>query len=68
MPGSYMASALLSTGGNMEDVCVWRYEAAQFAGGPFYSTSCGQYLSVYNGGRTTCPNCGKPIEYEGEDE
>lgn len=52
---------------SMGDKCIWKYEEAQFAGGPFYSTSCGEYFTEYNGGGATCSNCGKPIEFEAEE-
>ena len=62
-----MASALLSIGGKntkrMSDACIWKYEGGQFCGGPFYITTCGEYMSTVIELYTICPNCGKPIEF-----
>jgi len=44
-------------------VCSYKYESAQFCGGPWYQTSCGKITRDCN---DLCEFCGKPIVEVGE--
>ena len=48
--------------------CIWKFHLAQFAGGPFYETSCGEYITDPTGIEDTCPCCGQKIVYEDEEK
>ena len=52
----------------MTDKCIWKYESAQFAGGPFYSTSCGEYTVDVEDMEDTCPYCNKFIYYQDDED
>jgi predicted RNA-binding Zn-ribbon protein involved in translation (DUF1610 family) len=52
-------------------LCSWKYESAQFAGGPFYSTSCGEYVHLTNesiGTPYNCPYCGNEVIYKEDND
>ena len=50
------------------DVCIWEYNSAQFAGGPFYLTSCGEGVLAKDAPvDEICPICYKSIKYTEEE-
>ena len=53
---------------NITDTCAWKYESAQFAGGPYYFTSCGEVLPVDDDVPYRCPNCYKLVVYKGNED
>lgn len=44
--------------------CMWAYHTAQFAGGPFMYSGCGNAYAVEEKAPDICPGCGRPIVEE----